>query len=96
MCGLFVRRLRFAILLIAFCLCLIRPALGAGAAASAPWLQPDNADKYIFLGTSVWDIDAGTMVSPTDAPKGVSSQPCVWTAPDHHAMFQNGLKGRVD
>jgi hypothetical protein len=33
-----------------------------------PWVSPDNAEKYVFLGKQVWEVDSGKIVSPTGAP----------------------------
>jgi hypothetical protein len=40
-----------------------------GSAADQPWLNPANSDKYLFAGKTVWDIDAGKIVSPDGAPQ---------------------------
>jgi hypothetical protein len=34
----------------------------------APWLSLENADKYVFVGKSVWDVETGKQISPTGAP----------------------------
>jgi hypothetical protein len=41
---------------------------GAAPPQLAPWLLQENADKYVFLGKQVWEIDSGKMVSQTGAP----------------------------
>lgn len=38
------------------------------APADSPWLLPENAAKYIFIGKDVWDIDAGKVAAPNAAP----------------------------
>jgi hypothetical protein len=34
----------------------------------SPWLLPENAEKYVFLGKQVWEVDSGKMISQTGAP----------------------------
>ena len=41
---------------------------GAPPQSAAPWTSLENADKYVFLGKSVWDVETGKQVSPTGAP----------------------------
>jgi hypothetical protein len=55
-----------SILILAFCLCLNR---AAPAAEAAPWLQAETADKYVFVGKAVWEIESGKIVSPQGAPE---------------------------
>src|SRR4051812_21726687 len=43
-------------------------AAGAPPQPGAPWLSLENADKYVFVGKSVWDVETGRQVSPTGAP----------------------------
>src|SRR5258706_2073321 len=55
-----------SILILGFFLGFDRPAMAAKPPApeAAPWLQAENADKYVFVGKSVWEIESGKMVSP--------------------------------
>jgi hypothetical protein len=39
------------------------------ADSDTPWLKVENTDKYLFAGKTVWDIDAGKIVSPDGAPQ---------------------------
>lgn len=39
------------------------------AASTTAAMTTDSADKYVFVGKSVWDVDAGQQISPDGAPK---------------------------
>jgi hypothetical protein len=49
------------------------PATAPGGAdpAKAPWLQPDAAEKYVFVGKNVWDTETGKQVPGATLPTPV-------------------------
>lgn len=54
---------------IAFVLLFFGVVAGATAApADGPWLDPANADKYVFVGKDVWDVATGKIVAAGGAP----------------------------
>src|ERR1700691_4900408 len=81
--------------LTAFVFLLVAPAAWADV---APWLQPDSAGKYVFVGHAVYDASTGKQVSPDGAPDlglpFLDGQP-VLGAPDkvfHHWTTNSGIE----
>ncbi|HVX83845.1 MAG TPA: hypothetical protein VH253_03435 [Phycisphaerae bacterium] len=71
----------------------------ADPAPPSPWLQPENAAKYVFVGKQVWNVDSGQVVSPTGAPALQTPARPILGVTDRYYLDMNshypGLPGMV-
>jgi hypothetical protein len=66
-------------------------ALAGAPSAGGPWLDPANADHYVFVGKDVWDAATGKLIAPGAAPILYQNSRAVVGATDRLWMPPTGL-----